>query len=213
MKNKNRLSVTFQYGGRPYIEKIARDFLKESLGDIDYEWLELDCSRLTIGAGYNRLAEQVKTDYVITVLDDFGFFPNGDWVEKGIIILKNRSNIGRIHLRKENDYKELGTLGGREEVKGVHFYIYNAWDNRGWSINPSLMRTETLKKIIPLDEKDLSGNIAEKTGWDRWKDMRLSAVKLDIPYKGVCFHLGWNRSCYFGYKDKQKKVSKRFYEK
>ena len=202
----NKLSIIYQFGGRKYLEKISREFLKESLGEFkDYEWIELDCTNLTIGTGYNRLVEQVETEYVMNVLDDFGFFPykhgdkTGAWVNMAMTILDKRRDIGVINLRKEHDRKELDKIIGHEEVDGVPFYLIEAFNNRGWNINPSMMRTEDLKKIIPLDENDLSGNVAEATGWDNWKKLDLKVAKLDIPYKGVCFHLGWNRSRYFGY--------------
>jgi len=196
-----KLSVIFQFGQRPYLEKIARDFLKESLGDFPYEWIELDCSNLTIGAGFNRLAEQVKTEYVMNTLDDFGFFPNGNWAEKAIKILESRKDIGLVNLRKEKDNEGPWSLDSREWAGDVPFFTYYAWAGRGFSFNPSIMRTETLRKIIPLEEKDPHGNVAEAVGWERWKKLGLDTAKLDIPYYGVCFHLGWNRSRARGYRE------------
>jgi len=207
-----KITIIYQFGGRPFLEAISREFLRESLGEFkDYEWIELDCTNLNIGAGYNRLAEQVKTPFVMTVLDDFGFFPatlqdqTGNWIKDAITILEDRKDIGVIPLRKENDCVDLGKYGNKEVANGVSFYNYEPFYNRGWTINPCIMRTEVLKQIIPLDENDKTGNVAEQTGWDNWKKLRLKVAKLDVPYKGVCFHLGWNRSCYFGYKDICKK--------
>jgi len=204
-----KLTILFQFAGRPYLEKIARDFLEDSLGKFkDYDWIELDCSNLTIGAGYNRLVEQVKTEFVMTVLDDFGFFPatigdeSGQWVKDAITILDERRDIGVIQLRKENDCVELGKLGEIEKVKDTSFINYKPWDNRGWVINPIITRTEVLKQIVPLDELDTGGNVTETSGWDKWKKLGLKTAKLNVPYKGVCFHLGWHRSKVFGWKDK-----------
>lgn len=218
--NTKKLTIMFQFGGRPYIERITRDFLKESLGKFkDYKWIELDCKNLTIGAGFNRLAEKVNTPFAMNVLDDFGFFPykhgdeTGDWVNKAITILENRDDIGIINLRKEYDHKYDWKIKSHEKVKGIPFYIYKAFANRGWSFNPSIIKTEVLKKIIPLDEKDKSGNVAEAVGWENWQKLGLKVAKLDIPYKGVAFHLGWNRSCCFGYKQKQKRIIKEYYAK
>ena len=217
-----KLSIIYQHGGRPYLESITRNFLIESLGEFkDYEWIELDCHKnnLTIGAGFNRLVEQVKTEYVMNVLDDFAFFPykhgdkSGEWVNMAITILENRDDIGIINLRKEYDHKYNWTIKSHEEVKGIPFYIYEAFANRGWSFNPLIMKTKVLKKIIPLDEEDKTGNVAEATGWENWQKLGLEVAKLDIPYKGVAFNLGWNRSCYFGYKDRQEKIIRKYYGK
>ena len=215
-----KLTIIYQFGGRPYIERITRDFIKESLSDfIDYEWIELDCSNLTIGKGYNELIKQVKTEYVMTVLDDYAFFPtplknpNGDWVSDAITILDKRRDIGLINLRKINDNEELGKNGSIEQVENTSFMNYEPFGNRGWSFNPSIMRTEVLKQIVPLDENDISGNIAEASGWGKWYKLGLKTAKLNIPYYGVCFHLGWHRSCCFNYKDKQQEIIKKYYGK
>jgi hypothetical protein len=108
MSSNAELTILFQYGGRPYLEKIARNFLMESLkssGDInlDIDSIELNCVNKTIGQGFNELIDKVRTDFVIWTPDDFGFFPNGNWIALAIKILKENPDIGIIDLRKERD--------------------------------------------------------------------------------------------------------------
>jgi hypothetical protein len=54
---------------------------------------------------------------------------------------------------------------------------------------------------VPLDESETRKNGAEYSGIQNFKKLNLKVMKLDIPYKGVCFHLGWNRSRVLGYKE------------
>ena len=197
-----KLTVIFQFGCRPYIEKIARDFLKESLGEFDYEFIDLNCSNLTIGAGFNKLVEQVKTPYVLYTMDDFAFFPNGNWVEKAIGILEKKEDINIIALRKEKDNESPWMIDCREIVDDISYYRIMRWGNRCFHFSPFLMRTEDLRKIVPLDETDIHGNIAEASGIEKAQKLNFKEAKLDIPYLGVCFHLGWMRSRVLGWKDR-----------
>ena len=197
-----KLSVIFMYGGRPYLERICRDFLKESLGDYPYKFIDLDCSNLTIGAGFNRLVEQVKTEYVLYTMDDFAFFPNGNWVEKAIRLLELKKDIGIITLRKERDNQGPYMTDRRVMIENISYYIVKHWGDRDWHFSPFIMRTADLKKVVPLNEKDPHGNIAEASGVENFKKVGLLDARLDIPYLGVCFHLGWNRSKARGYKEK-----------
>lgn len=197
-----KLTVLFQYGQRKYLERICRDFLKESLGNYPYEFIDLDCSNLTIGTGFNRLVEQVKTEYVLYTMDDFAFFPNGNWVEKAIRLLELKKDIGIITLRKERDNQSPYMIDSREIVENISYYIVKNWGDRDWHFSPFIMRTKDLKKIVPLDESDKDGNIAEMSGVENFKKLNLKDARLDIPYLGVCFHLGWNRSRVLGWKDK-----------
>ena len=192
-----RLTIVFQYGGRPYLEQIARDFLKESL-TCEYEFIDLDCSDKTIGRGFNELIGQVKTEFVLWLPDDFGFFPNGDWAEKGMKVLENQ-DIALIDLRKEKDNERPWMMAGREDG----YFIVKNWDDRIFNLTPFMARTETIRKIIPIDEADTTGNIAEASGYEKFRRLDLKVARLDIPYLGVCFHLGWGRSCYFGYKEQK----------
>lgn len=197
-----KLTVTFQFGKRPYMEKIARDFLKESLGDFEYEFIDLDCSNKTIGQGFNELIGQVKTEYVLHTLDDFGFFPNGNWAEKAIRLLELRKDIGFITLRKEKDNESPWMIEEKGMVEDISYYIIHNWGDRNFSFGPFIMRTEDLKKILPVDEKDKHGNVAEDSARERFKRTGLKDARLDIPYLGSCFHLGWNRSRARGYEEK-----------
>ena len=191
-----KLTIIFQFGGRKYLEEIARDFLKESLGEFtDYEWIELDCTNLTIGKGFNQLVSQVKTDFVLYAQDDFGFFPNGNWVEKAINILENRKDIGIIDLRKENDGETPWMVSKRDYIGDQSFFVCQRWADRKFNLTPFMMRTEDLRNIIPLNKDDTTGNIAEADGYNKFPNLKLA--RLDITYLGVCFHLGWMRSRYF----------------
>ena len=194
----NKLTVLFQYGGRKYLEKICRDFLKESLGDYPYEFIDLDCSNLTIGAGFNRLIEQVKTEYLIWTPDDFAFFPNGRWAEKAIKILEKRKDIGIIDLRKERDNEvPWGII-----EKNQDYLIIKRIGNRVFNLTPFMARTKDIKKIIPLDTSETRKNGAEYSGIMNFRRLNLKLARLNIKYLGVCFHLGWNRSRVLGCKDK-----------
>lgn len=212
--NDKKLTIMYMYGGRPYLDRISRDFLMESLGDFsDYEWVELDCLNLTMGAGFNRLVEKVNTEFVLYALDDFAFFPNGNWVDQAIQILDERHDVGMIDLRKERDGERPWILIEREMAGNLFFYTFLPWDNRGFCLNPSMYRTETLKQIVPIKEDDLTGNISEADGWDKWKELGLKSARLDISYLGVCFHMGWRRSCFYGYKEQQQEIIKKYYGK
>ena len=204
IEEEMRLTIVFQFGGRKYLERISRDFLKESLGAFkDYEWVELDCSGMSIGEGFNRLASQVKTEYVLYAQDDFGFFPNGDWVEKAIKILENRKDIGIIDLRKERDNETPWAIDSREWIDDMSFFTIYSWENRRFNLTPFIMRTEDLKKIVPLDESQTRKNGAEYSGIENYRAfVNLKLARLDILYMGVCFHLGWNRSRELGYEEK-----------
>jgi len=200
---KMKLTIIFQFGKRKYLERIARDFLKESLGDYPYEWIELDCSGLTLAQGFNRLVEQVKTEYVLYAQDDFGFFPNGNWVEKAIKILENRKDVGIIDLRKERDNETPWAIDKHEKIGNMSFYIIRSCADRRFNLTPFMMKTKDLKKIMPLDESETRKNGAEYSGIQNYRErVNLDLARLDIPYKGVCFHLGWNRSRALGYKEK-----------
>jgi len=199
----SKLTILFQFGGRRYLEQICRDFLKESLEDYLYEWIELDCSGLTLAQGFNRLVEMVKTDYVIWTPDDFGFFPNGSWAEKAVKILEERKDVGIIDLRKERDNETPWAIDRREKIGNMSFYIIRSCADRRFNLTPFMMRSKDLKKIVPLDESETRKNGAEYSGIQNYRErVNLDLARLDIPYKGVCFHLGWNRSRALGYKEK-----------
>jgi hypothetical protein len=163
------ITVAFQFGGRPHLEKISRDFLSETLKGNDITWEELDCTNKTIGKGFNELIEKVKTKYVLWTPDDFAFFSNGDWIGKSIRILENRPDIGFIDLRKERDGESPWSIDSREFIGNQSFYITHSWDNRGFNLTPFIMKTEDLKKLLPLDESDTTGNVAESSGYERYK--------------------------------------------
>jgi len=190
------LTIIYQHGGREYIDAVCREFLFDSLYPYQCDYIYNDCTNTTIGKGFNELVNQVKTKYVIWTPDDFVFFPNGDWVNKAINILKNRPDVGFIDLRKEKDSESPWSIDSREFIGNQSFFITHSWDNRGFNLTPFMMRTEDLKKILPLDENDTTGNIAEASGQQRFKTLGLKTVRLDIPFYGVCFHLGWGRSRY-----------------
>jgi hypothetical protein len=191
MKN---ITILFQYGNREYIERICRKFLEESFVG-SYDWLQADCTDLTIGEGFNLLVSQVKTEYLLWTPDDFAFFPNGNWMEQSINILENRPDIGIIDLRKENDGETPWMVDKREFIEDQSFFLCSRWADRRFNLTPFMARTEDIKKILPLNEQDETGNIAEADGYNKW-DKNLLMARLDIPFKGVCFHMGWNRSRY-----------------
>lgn len=193
--NKNELTICFQYGGRKYIEDICRKFLIESLFENNPEWKEVECTDLTIGQGFNKLIESVDTEYVLWTPDDFAFFPNRNWVTQSINILKNRPDVGIIDLRKENDGETPWMVDKREFIGSQSFFLCRRWADRRFNLTPFIMRTKDIKELCPLIDTDTTGNITEADGYNRW-NKNLSIARLDIPFKGVCFHLGWNRSRY-----------------
>lgn len=195
MSSKDELTILFQYGGRPYIEEFARDILDESTGD-GIEAVDLNCSDKTIGQGFNELVSSCKTKYMLWTPDDFGFFPNGDWVNMAIKILENRPDVGLIDLRKERDGESPWAIDGREWIGDMSLFIIHCWDDRVFNLTPFIARTEDIKKILPLDEQDKTGNVAEASGIDKFRNLGLKRARLDIPHMGVCFHLGWGRSRY-----------------
>ena len=190
-----KITILFQYGGRNYIESICSRFLKESLGDYPYNWLQWNCTNLTIGRGFNELVNRATTEYLLWTPDDFAFFPNGNWIEQAIDILENRPDIGIIDLRKEQDGETPWMIDKRDYIGDQSFFICRRWADRRFNLTPFIARTEDIKKILPLNEQDTTGNIAEADGYNRW-DKNLLMARLDIPFKGVCFHMGWNRSRY-----------------
>lgn len=197
-----KLTIVSQLGKRNKLSWIFNRFLDESLGNFkDFKKKYRDCSNETIGYGFNRLIEDINSEYVLWTPDDFGFFPNGNWVEQAINILENRKDIGIIDLRKENDGETPWMIDKRDFIGNQSFFIVQRWADRRFNLTPFMMRTDDLKKLIPLNEDDKTGNIAEADGYNNW-DKKLLMARLDIPYKGVCFHLGWNRSRYFGWEDK-----------
>lgn len=200
------LSILFQHGGRKKLADICKNFLNESLAYSAYfskcEEHKLDCTNITIGKGFNLMVNNCKTEYLLWTPDDFAFFPNENWVEQAINILKNRPDIGIIDLRKEQDGETPWMIDKRDFIGNQSFFICQRWADRKFNLTPFIARTEDIKKILPLNEEDTTGNIAEADGYNRWpKDLKMA--RLDIPYKGVCFHLGWNRSRYFGWGDSE----------
>lgn len=193
-----KLDILFQYGGRKYIEQIARHFLAESL-TCENVWHELDCSRKSIGEGFNELARMAKNDYVLWTPDDFGFFPNGDWADMAMDILDKRQDIGIIDLRKERDNETPWSIDHRAFIGDQSFFIVKRWEDRGFNLTPFIMRRQDLLRIIPLDESGRRKNGAEWSGIENFKQLNLQLARLDVPYLGVCFHLGWNRSKELGY--------------
>jgi hypothetical protein len=189
-----QLTIAFQYGNRDYIEQICRKFLNESLTG-SYEWIQENCTDITIGKGFNKLVDRVKTEYVLWTPDDFAFFPNGNWVNQSINILKDRPDIGIIDLRKEQDGETPWMVDKRDYIGDQSFLICRRWADRRFNLTPFIARTKDIKKILPLNEQDTTGNIAEADGYNKWNSKLLMA-RLDIPFKGVCFHMGWNRSRY-----------------
>jgi hypothetical protein len=195
-----KITILFQFGNRKYIEDICRKFLNESIVSnlseaYICEWKELDCTNISIGKGFNQLVNSVETEYVLWTPDDFAFFPNGTWIDKALKILYNRKDIGIIDLRKENDGETPWMVDKREFIEDQSFFLCRRWADRRFNLTPFIARTEDIKKILPLNEQDETGNIAEAEGYIRWPQ-GLKLARLDIPFKGVCFHMGWNRSRY-----------------
>jgi hypothetical protein len=198
---ENELTIIYQYGGRKNLEGITRNFNREVM-PIRYNFIDLDCTNISIGKGFNDLVSQVKTEYVLWAPDDFMFFPNGDWIQKAINILKYREDVGIIDLRKEKDGESPWMIDSRQFLGDESFFICQRWADRSFNLTPFIMRTSDLKKICPLDENDNTGNIAESVGQDNFRKLLgTKMARLDIPFLGVCFHIGWNRSRYFGYKN------------
>ena len=159
----------------------------------DYEWIEADCSGLTIGQGFNKLAQQVKTEYVMYLQDDWGFFKSEGWIEKCLKILGSHRDIGFIRLRRDRDGQMDEIYEKRKFVDdNTPYYVIGTWDRRGFTLNPFVMRTEDLKKLLPLDENVKHG-LAEISGWTKYRELHLGTAKLSVAWGGVCFHLGWGR--------------------
>ena len=82
------------------------------------------------------------------------------------------------------------------------YFVMGTWDNRGFILNPFMMRTETFNKLLPLKE-DENGDIVEADGYEKFKVLNLSTAKLSIKFMGVCFHLGYTRSAYSDYRNEK----------
>lgn len=146
----------------------------------------------------NILFDNVKTDYIFHLEDDWEFIKKDNFIRKGFKILDDNKKIKSVIMRnwieqgcKQNDLQKTKT--------GIKYYIHNYNGQKfikgevntypGYSLNPSLQNISDIKKIGKFENKELF----ELRFAYRYFSYDYKVALTEIDY---CKHIGNNINAY-----------------
>lgn len=144
--------------------------------------------RVGLAKSFERLMNEVKTEWVFSCEDDWHFTGNRHFIYHSYVIMKDKPDVKQVWVRNENDHQH--PLDRKEGIDGIFYkklkkgYL-GVWG--GFSLNPTLRRTSDYHYYFPNgmaavgSEQECSIHV-EKLGYQ--------AVSL-VSY--ACKHIGWNR--------------------
>lgn len=134
----------------------------------------LDRGQVGQAASIDLMLDEVETEYVFHLEDDWEFYESG-FIEKALKIINDKT--AQVWVRSHND-GVAAKIGEEQERDGVRFYVV---ENHNFSFNPHLRRMSDMR-FTGKNETMLS----------EW--MRETGKETLWLANGYCKHIGWEKT-------------------
>jgi hypothetical protein len=144
--------------------------------------------RVGLAKSFERLMNEVKTEWVFSCEDDWLFSGNRHFIYYSFVLMANKPEIKQVWVRSSNDHQHpLDRIEVYETIqyKKLRKNYLKVWG--GFSLNPTLRRVADYHYYFP---NGMSAIGSEQDCSIHVEQMGYQAVSLVSP---ACKHIGWHR--------------------